>query len=99
MHYLLERQLKKTFDDKFQFSPEWKAFLEIVSDTYKNYDMDRKFLEHSFDVSSREFSELNNKVLKLFEDLRAEKENVDQKVIERTRELEQQLEELSRKRP
>ncbi|MBU2028608.1 hypothetical protein KJ761_01820 [Patescibacteria group bacterium] len=99
MHYLLERQLKKIFNDKFQFSPEWKAFLEIVNNTYKNYDMDRKFLEHSFDVSLREFSELNNKVLKLFENLKAEKESVDQKVIERTRELEQQLAELSRKRP
>ena len=94
MHYLLERQLKKVFNNKFQFSAELEVFLKLVSNTYDNYDKDRKFLEHSFDLSSKEFLELNNKVLKLFEELKAEKENVDQKVIERTKELKQKIEEL-----
>ena len=83
MHYLLERQLKKFFNDKFQFSPEQEAFLRVVSSTYNNYDHDRKFLEHSFDLSSKEFLELNNKVLKL-------KATVEQKVIERTKELKEE---------
>lgn len=94
MHYLLERQLKKVFNDKFQFSPELEAFLKIISNTYDNYDKDHKFLEHSFDISSKEFLELNNKVLKLLEELKAEKESVDQKVIERTKELKQKMKEL-----
>lgn len=83
MHYLLERQLKKIGNDKFQFSSEWEAFLQMVSNTYNNYDNDRKFLEHSFDLSSKEFLELNNKVLKL-------KATVEQKVIERTKELKEE---------
>ena len=87
MHHLLERQLKKIFKDNFQFSPELKSFLEIVSNTYDGYDQDRKFLEHSFDLSSKEFSELNEKVLKLLEELKAEKASIDLKVIERTKEL------------
>lgn len=87
MHRLLERQLKKIPNDKFPFSPELEAFLKVVSNTYDNYDEDRKFLEHSFDISSKEFLELNNKVLKLFEELKIEKESVEQKVIERTQDL------------
>lgn len=94
MHYLLERQLKKIFHDKFQFSPELEAFLKVASDTYDSYDKDRKFLERSFDLSSKEFLELNNKILKLLEELKAEKKSVDQKVIERTKELKQKIEEL-----
>jgi len=94
MHYLLDRQLKKVFNDKFQFSSELEAFLKLVSNTYDYYDKDHKFLEHSFDLSSKEFLELNNKILKLLEELKAEKESVDQKVIERTKELKQKMEEL-----
>lgn len=87
MHYLLKRQFKKIFNDKFQPSSELEAFLQVVSNTYNNYDKDRKFLEHSFDLSSKEFLELNNKVLKLFEELEAEKESVERKVIERTKDV------------
>lgn len=96
MHYLLARQLKKTLGDKFKSSPKIEAFLEVVSSTYDNYDRDRKFLEHSFDLSSQEFSELNNKVLKLLEELKAEKESVDKKVVERTKELQEKMNELKR---
>ncbi len=87
MHHSLERQLKKKFSDKFKFSPELEAFLKVVSDTYDNYDKDRKLLERSFDISSKEFLELNNKVLKLLEEIRIEKENIEKKVAERTAEL------------
>lgn len=87
MHYLLKRQFKKIFNDKFQFSSELEAFLQVVSNTYNNYDKDRQFLEHSFDLSSKEFLELNNKVLKLLKELKVEKESVDRKVIERTKDV------------
>lgn len=96
MHYLLARQLKKIFGDKFKSSPELEAFLQVVSGTYDNHDKDRKLLEHSFDLSSKEFSELNNKVMKLLEELKVEKESVDKKVVERTKELEEKMDELKR---
>ncbi|MSU74450.1 HAMP domain-containing histidine kinase [Candidatus Kaiserbacteria bacterium] len=95
MHPLLERQLKKIFNNKLQFSPEWQDFFKIVSYTYGNYDEDRKFLERSFDISSKEFLELHDKVLKLLEELKTEKEGVEQKVIERTQELERIAKELN----
>jgi len=97
MHHLLRRQLKKVFSDKFQFSSEMEAVLKQVSDTYDNYDKDRELLDRSFDISSKEFLELNNKVLKLLEELKIEKANVEQKVIERTQELKQKVEELNQK--
>lgn len=96
MHYLLARQFQKALGDKFKSSPKLEAFLEAISSTYDNYDKDRKFLEHSFDLSSKEFSELNSKVLKLLEELKVEKENVDKKVIERTQELQDKMNELKR---
>lgn len=95
MHHLLERQLKKLGNNTFLSSPESETFLKVVSDTYDNYDKDRKFLEHSFDISSNEFLELHNKVLKLLDELKIEKESIEQKVVERTQELKQKVEELN----
>ncbi len=87
MHHLLERQYKKVFKDKTNNSKEIEDLLNIISTTYENNDTDRKLLEHSFAVSSKEFGELNAKVLKLLKDLEIEKESVEKKVIQRTQEL------------
>ncbi|MBU2037296.1 hypothetical protein KJ866_03820 [Patescibacteria group bacterium] len=89
MHYLLARQIKRVFGDKFKSSPKLEVFLKAISNTYDNYDKDRKFLEHSFDLSSKEFLELHHKVLKLLREQKAEKESVEQKIIERTQELQE----------
>lgn len=87
MHHLLERQFKKIFYNTLSLSPELEAFLKVVSDTYDNYDTDRKVLDRSFDISSREFLELHHKVSKLLEELKIEKKSVEKKVVERTQEL------------
>ncbi len=95
MHHLLERQLKKIFGDNYKTTPEWDALLKVVSVTYENYDNDRLLLERSFDISSKEFSELNSKVLRLLEELNIEKESIERKVVERTHELKDKVEELA----
>ncbi|MEK7164684.1 MAG: HAMP domain-containing sensor histidine kinase [Patescibacteria group bacterium] len=87
MHHLLGRQLKKNFGDKPPASPEFAVFSQVVSNTYDDYDKDHNLLEHSFDISSKEFQELNNKVLKVVEEVKFEKQSVEQKVVERTAEL------------
>ncbi len=87
MHHLLERQYKKFSKDGQAISPELENFLKTVSTTYENNDTDRNLLEHSFSVSSKEFSELNGKILKLLQELEVEKRSVEQKIIERTQEL------------
>lgn len=87
MHHLLERQINKVFGDKIPKSPELDLFLKTVSNTYNNNDKDRQLLEHSFNISSKEFSELNIRVLKLLSEIENEKKNVELKVVERTAEL------------
>lgn len=87
MHRLLERQFKKIFHDASPRSPEVVALLKAVSDTYDTYDSDHNFIERSFDISSKEFSVLHDNVLKLLKELRSEKESVEKKVVERTKEL------------
>ncbi len=86
MNHLLERQRKKILGNILP-SPELEAFLKMVSNTYDSYDADRKFLEHSFEVSSKEFLELHNNISNLLKELQIEKKSVDKKVIERTEEL------------
>ncbi len=86
MNHLLDRQRKKTLGNTSP-SPELEAFFKIVENTYDNYDADRKFLEHSFEVSSKEFLELHNNISNLLKELQIEKKSVDKKVIERTEEL------------
>src|SRR5574343_351405 len=87
MHHLLERQYKKIFKDKGIDTPEFKEFMSTISRTYENNDKDRELLEHSFSISSKEFNELNAKVLRLVADLEVEKKSVEEKVVERTTEL------------
>lgn len=63
MHHLLKRQIKKILGDSFSFSPELEVLLKVVSNTYHDYDQDRELLEHSFDISSKEFLELHSSLL------------------------------------
>ncbi len=94
MHHLLERQLKKYVGADVHIPEECMQLLEAVSTTYEGYDQDRRLLDHSFDISSKEFSELHAKVLALLSELQSEKESVERKVVERTQELHLKIEEL-----
>lgn len=92
MHHLLERQIKKIFKEKLPIETtshkqELDILLETISDTYEGFDHDRMLLNRSFDISSREFSELNEQIVQLNKELELEKESIEQKVIERTKEL------------
>lgn len=94
MHHLLQRQVKKIFEVDNQLSPEQEVLLKTVSRTYEDYDKDYALLERSFDISSKEFVALNQKVSNLLEELKIQKEAVEQKVMERTHELKQKVTEL-----
>lgn len=94
MHPLLNRQYHKRFKDTQPLGPELEGFLSDISTTYENYDSDRALMERSFDISSKEFTELQAKILKLLDDLKLEKASVEQKIIERTAELKNKIDEL-----
>ena len=87
MHRALERQIKRYLGEKTKISSEWESLLEAMSQTYVHFDEDRNLLDHSLELSSKEFIELNKK-------LASEKEAVEKKVKERTIELEYEKKKL-----
>ncbi|MEN9558708.1 MAG: hypothetical protein RL141_1077 [Candidatus Parcubacteria bacterium] len=66
MHRLVERQLKRHLGDVDlqSISPAWQAFLNAVSETYVHTDEDREQASRSLDISSQEFTKLNETVEK-----------------------------------
>ena len=80
-HKLLQRQLKKYLIDSPDVDERLMPFLSAVSESYMNYEKDRELSEHSFKISENEYQNLNDQLKKLSSSL-------ENKVKERTRELE-----------
>lgn len=58
MHKTLLRQLKHSFGELPELSPEWSDLLHSVSETYEDFDRDRLLIERSLEISSTELKEL-----------------------------------------
>lgn len=57
---LLHKQIKKIFGDEqtcIEVHPQMKSFLSLINQAYNDYENDRKFLERSIDISSKEYIE------------------------------------------
>ncbi len=91
MHRILERQIKHSLGDLKleEISNEWKTFLIAVSDTYTHGDQDRALLDNSLELSSKEFVIINKK-------LKEENIIIEQKVEERTKDLDQEKTKLKK---
>ncbi len=88
MHKLLNRQLRRLYGKGYDpegFSPEIRQLLQVVSDTYDEKDSDRKFVEHTLELSSKELNALNRRILKRNEEL-------NELVEQRTASLQEALE-------
>ncbi|HII16548.1 TPA: hypothetical protein HA361_01420 [Candidatus Woesearchaeota archaeon] len=60
MHNILKRQAKKHLGFSIDAIPkEWEHFLAAVSTTYDDCDMDRRLIEHSLELSTKELNETN----------------------------------------
>ncbi|MEY4488122.1 MAG: hypothetical protein RIQ79_630 [Verrucomicrobiota bacterium] len=59
LHPLLLRQLRRTFGSVDAIPPGLEALFTKVSDTYQQFDQDRRLTEHVLDVSSRELTTVN----------------------------------------
>lgn len=73
MHKLLQRQLRRLFGKDFELAslaPEVRELLLVVSDTYAEKDQERKFVEHTLELSSKELNAANRNVLKRNEELK-----------------------------
>ena len=75
MNKTLERQIKKIFGNIESVPPNLYPFLKVVSDTYDSAEEDRKLIERSLEISSKELGGLNEK---LRAESDAQKKNIDE---------------------
>ena len=81
-HKLLQRQLRQSGEYK-NISPALRPFFQAISDSYYQYERDRKFLERAMEISSRELLEANRK---LAEELK-NKQIAEQTIFEKNHQL------------
>jgi len=62
MHRLLKRQIKQHLPEWEKLPQEVISFLEIIANTYQNYDNDIDHLEHILKVSSQELFVANKEL-------------------------------------
>jgi serine phosphatase RsbU (regulator of sigma subunit) len=62
-HKVLERQIKKFLGKNPSMSDDIIVLLQLVSDTYKQYEEDRQFVEHTMDISSQELTATNQELI------------------------------------
>jgi len=85
MHKLLLRQLQRVFDKNIevdQFDKEWQTLLSDISNTYHEYEKEKRFVEHTLNLATEELYESYNDLAELNKDL----ENRVKKEVEKNRE-------------
>jgi len=91
LHRHLNRQIEKYLSRQdIQDSPNLSAFVEVINQTYLNYDKDAELFEHSSRLNDKEYSEINKK---LKEELQ-KKEVFQEKIIEAIKQLNEDGDEL-----
>ena len=75
MNKTLERQIKKIFGNIESVPPNLFPFLKVVSGAYDGAEEDRKLIERSLEISSKELGALNEK---LRAESEAQKKNIDE---------------------
>ncbi|MFN0185183.1 MAG: putative bifunctional diguanylate cyclase/phosphodiesterase [Aquabacterium sp.] len=81
LHPLLKRQLKRLgLDPADAPQPPWAELLARVSRAYEEHDQERRLLEHSQDLASREMAAL-------YATVRADRDTLERRVDERTEAL------------
>lgn len=62
MHRLLERQVRQQLGEVADLPEQFQKLLKVISQTYTDFDKDRKMAERSLDISSREMHEINQRL-------------------------------------
>lgn len=97
MHRLLKRQLNRLYSKGISFEQLPKneqKLIEVMEKTYVDYDKERKFLEHTLELTAHELNQKNldtlqtlRKLEEAHKMLNQEREHLIQRVEERTKEL------------
>jgi hypothetical protein len=59
MHSLLRRQIEKHFGDIEGITDRIETFIELIDETYREFDKDRELLERSLELTSKEMLQVN----------------------------------------
>ena len=59
---LLKRQIKRFFGNDSNVPAEWAGFIAAVDSAYADFDVDRKLMERSLELSSHELLEVNSEI-------------------------------------
>ena len=74
-HKLLRRQIKKYLSDaEWSDSESFQKFAKAVSDSYANFDQDKKLSQQAFDLADKEYYEITHK---LTEEKKMREESID----------------------
>jgi signal transduction histidine kinase/CheY-like chemotaxis protein len=61
-HKLLQRQLDKLSREELNSDERFNRLVELVNSSYKAFEKDKEITEHVFQISQKEFSEINSKL-------------------------------------
>ncbi|MGH1363437.1 MAG: response regulator [Calditrichia bacterium] len=64
MHRLLKRQLRRALRASKSDKPDYEALLQVISETYNEFDKERRLKDRSVELMSAEVMNLNKRVLK-----------------------------------
>jgi signal transduction histidine kinase len=64
---LLKRQLKRFFGSDSSGPPEWQGFIAAIDSAYAEFEVDRKLMERSLELSSQELLEANSEIGAIFQ--------------------------------
>jgi PAS domain S-box-containing protein len=64
VHKLLQRQIKKHLTDDCLKNPQFTTFINSVNESYHSFERDKDLLEHAFQISEKEYNEINDNLKK-----------------------------------
>ncbi len=66
IHSLLSRQISKHLNGNTEFPPAIQNLLKSINETYHHFEVDRKMMERSLELSSQELLQKNSEVHAIF---------------------------------
>ena len=61
-HKLLEKQIKKFIDEGCSNDERFLRFINVVNDSYNSYEKSKVLSDYAFEISEREFKEVNERL-------------------------------------
>ena len=66
-HKLLEKQIKKFINEECRQDERFLRFIQVVNDSYNSYEKSKVLSDYAFEISEREFKEVNVQLTKEIE--------------------------------